>query len=39
MNDNNELVVDLGNATEETKGYSFDHVQEMVPLDKKYDSH
>jgi hypothetical protein len=31
-------VRDLGNATEETKGYNFDYVQEVVPLDKRYNA-
>ena len=28
---------DLGNATEQTKGYNFDRIQEIQPYDKKYD--
>lgn len=30
-------LVDLGNATRQTKGYNFDYVQEIQPFDKKYD--
>ncbi len=32
-----DAVRDLGDATKETKGYNFDTVQEIQPLDKKYD--
>lgn len=37
MNDTSEKLIDLGNATEQTKGYNFDTVIEPVPKDKKYD--
>jgi len=36
MNEQNEKLVDLGNATEQTKGYNFDYVLEPIPKDKKY---
>lgn len=30
------VVQDLGDATENTKGYNFDYVDERIPLDKRY---
>lgn len=38
MNEQNEVLVDLGEATEQTKGYNFDFVYEVVHLDKKYNA-
>lgn len=37
MNEQNEQLVDLGNATEQTKGYAFDLWQEPLPRDKVRD--
>ena len=36
--DDQPAVLDLGNATEKTKGYNFDYVQEVVPFDKRYNA-
>lgn len=36
MNEHTDKLVDLGDATAQTKGYNFDTVVEPVPLDKKY---
>lgn len=36
MNESNEKLIDLGDATEQTQGYNFDRVYEAVHLDKKY---
>jgi hypothetical protein len=36
MNEQDEVLVDLGDATEQTKGYNFDFVYEIVEMDKRY---
>lgn len=33
---NSDNMMDLGEATEQTKGWNFDYVYEPIPKDKKY---